>query len=59
MNLSSAQLHTITAALRIAYDQYIEDFAAMAATDRPRLAAQFEKQAQDCRTLKALIEEQS
>ena len=57
MNFTTAQLHTIEAALRVAYDQYIADFATMSASDQPRIAAQFEKQAQECRTLKALIEE--
>lgn len=57
MNFTTKQLQTIEAALRVAYDQYIEDFANMAAADQPRLAAQFERQAQEVRSLKALIEE--
>ena len=57
MNFTTEQLQTIEAVLRVAYDQYIADFATMQAQDQPRIAAQFEKQAQDCRSLKALIEE--
>ena len=52
MNFTMKQLQTIENALQIAYDQYIEDFAAMSAANQPRIAAQFEKQAQACGTLK-------